>query len=355
MKPLFLLFVSVTLITGNGCKKNKQENNPDVNPPTEKKWKVTTVAGSGEYAFADGPVSAASFKLPEDVVITADGTIYVADMFNSRIRKISGGQVSTFAGNSSQNIVNGIGAAAGFIYPNRIVITNGNFYTLDGVDARVRKISSIADVFTYAGIATSGFRDGRAVAAQFKEGSGGIAADAQGNIYISDTYNNRIRKITVAGDVITIAGSGVPGFINAPGTAAQFNHPSGIAVDRLGNLYVLDNRRIRKITPDGMVAVFAGSGVQGDEDGLAIIAQFNQPLDIVIDDQGNLYVSDNHRIRKISTDGIVSTIAGSTPGYKDGDGSVAKFQYPAGMDIDAQGNIYVADISNNRIRKISIE
>lgn len=358
MKPLFILFVSVTLITGNGCKKDKQEDNPDVNPPTEKKVVVTTVAGSTE-GFTDGPLLSAKFRLPADVLVAPDGTIYVTDLFNSRIRKITGGQVSTFAGGTTTlGIVNGNGPLARFIDPTGIAMdATGNLYTSDGSDPRIRKISPVADVSTYAGIATPGFNDGSADAAQFNKNRWGIVADVQGNIYLADAGNNRIRKISISGQVTTIAGSGIAGFKDDNGTEAQFFNPGGIAFDQQGNLYVLDigNFRIRKITPSGQVSTFAGSGIKGNADGNAGTAQFFEMFDMVIDKQGNLYVTDNHRIRKISPQGVVSALAGSTVGYADGDGLSAKFHYASGLAIDAQDNIYVADAFNSRIRKISFE
>jgi len=350
MKTYFIPLVLVVIAAGISCKKDK--------PPGEKKVKVTTVAGEGKAAFADGPATSAGFYAPEDVVVTPDGTIYVTDLFNSRIRKIAAGQVFTFAGNSTQSIVNGNGLSASFIYPNRIALdVNGNLYILDGVDPRIRKISPAADVSTYAGTESPGFNDGNADVARFKEAGGGIVADARGNIYVADTYNNRIRKVSLSGEVTTIAGNGTAGFNNGNGGTAQFFNPGGIAIDQQGNLYISDrgNYRIRRITPGGQVSTFAGSGLQGDEDGTAALARFNAPLDLVIDNEGNLYVTDNHRIRKISAQGVVSTVAGSTPGYADGDGVSAKFYYPAGMGLDAQGNIYVGDLLNNRIRKISFE
>ena len=170
--------------------------------------------------------------------------------------------------------------------------------------------------------------------------------------------NNRIRKISATGRVNTIAGSNIAGFINGNGAAAQFSFPGGIAIDGQENLYVVDrgNFRIRKITPAGDVSTFAGSGTQGNADGNADVAQFNHDMhDIVIDKQGNLYIADNNRIRRVTPQGIVSTIAGSTFGFKDGDGDSAKFNFPNGLAIDAAGNIYVADLNNNRIRKISFE
>ena len=361
MKLYFTLLSVVTIILGIGCKKDVQEVKQEVIPgdsPTEKKWVVITLAGDGTEEFADGPALSAKFNIPEDVVVGSDGSVYVTDLYNSRIRKITAGVVSAFAGNSNQGIVNAIGLSSQFIYPGRMAIdANGNLYILDGADPRIRIISPDANVSTHAGIQTPGFNDGSANTALFKEGGGGIVTDADGNVYVSDTYNNRIRKINTSGEVTTIAGSGVPGSTNAKGTAAQFHHPGGIAIGRNGNLYVCDreNHNIRQITPGGEVTVYAGSGVAGDKDGSAVIAQFNQPVDMVIDGAGNLFVTDDHRIRKISTQGVVSTIAGSTAGYFDGEGPSSKFNYPTGMGIDKDGNIYVADAANNRIRKIRYE
>jgi sugar lactone lactonase YvrE len=192
---------------------------------------------------------------------------------------------------------------------------------------------------------------------QFKASEGGIVADPEGNIYVSDYNNQRIRKIRVPGQVTTVAGNGTIGFKNGIRETAQFNFPGGIAIDKQGNLYVADglNSRIRKITPGGQVSTFAGSGISGQADGDAAVAQFIYINDIVIDNKGNLYVTDDNRIRKISPQGVVSTIAGSIAGYADGDGLSAQFNEPTGLGIDAQGNIYVADTSNNRIRKISFK
>jgi sugar lactone lactonase YvrE len=200
-------------------------------------------------------------------------------------------------------------------------------------------------VTTYGGTATPGFKDGSAGIAQFNPGNS-IVADAQGNLYVADAGNNRIRKISSNGQVTTIAGP------------APFASPGGIAIDKQGNLYVADrgNFNIRKITAAGNVSLFAGSGVSGHKDGNAGEAQFSENLrDIAIDEQGNLYLSDGDMIRKITQQGIVSTIAGSSPGFSDGEGTLATFNFPNGLGIDAQGNIYVADLNNNRIRKISFE
>ncbi|CAN5652653.1 hypothetical protein BH11BAC5_BH11BAC5_33640 [soil metagenome] len=339
--PSLLLVTVISM----ACKKYDSEKLPVITPPVEKKWVVTTVAGNGIPFFADGPALSAEFRNPLDVAVTADGIIYVADDLNHRIRKIAEGQVSTFAGFDKEDTSSGIGTAAGFAHPIQVVSDNsGNLYTLDANDFRVRKITPAALVTVAAGTGERGFADGKADTTKFGE-SFGIVTDNKGNIYVSDWENKRIRKITASGEVTTFAGP------------MQFG-PGGITIDKKDNLYIVDpvNSRIRKITPGGDISTFAGSGTAGDKDGKAEEAQFSIYMgDIVIDDQGNLYVADDNCIRKITPAGVVSTIAGSTSGYRDGDGASAKFSGPFGLGIDRQGNIYVADDNNNRIRKISFE
>ena len=186
---------------------------------------------------------------------------------------------------------------------------------------------------------------------------GGIALDATGNIYVGDAFNGRVRQISITGQVSTAAGDGTVGYINGDRGTAQFWFPSSVACDRQGNVYIVDpgNLRIRKLSTDGIVSTLAGSGVSGTADGEADVAQFSSMGDIVADSQGNIYVIDGDRIRKVTPQGKVSTIAGSTAGYADGDGATAKFRDPGGLGIDAQDNFYVADANNNRIRKISFQ
>jgi len=360
MKTFFIpLGLMIVLTAGIGCKKDKQGDNSSTQSSTEKKWVVSTIAGDGTGGFANGAALSAKFNAPVDVAVAPDGTLYVADYKNHRIRKIASGQVSTLAGNNSSGILNGNGPLAQFEDPYRIALdAGGNLYVLDEHDIRIRKISPTADVSTYAGTDKPGFLNGAVSIAQFQQDEGGIVADAQGNIYIGDTFNNSIRKIS-AGQVSTLAGSGAEGFRDGDAGVAQFRFPDGIAFDQHGNLYVADqgNFCIRKITPDGLVSRFAGSGLSGSADGNAGVAQFNFISDMVADNMGNLYVIDDNRIRKVTPEGVVSTIAGSTAGYGyvDGDGTSARFAGLAGLAIDAQGNIYTADINNNRIRKISFE
>jgi sugar lactone lactonase YvrE len=366
MKKHFIPLIAVLLIAVIGCKKTTQQSEPSTQPPVQpptvpppdKKWVVTTIAGDGTRGYLEGPALSAKFNAPSDVAIAPDGTLYVADFRNHRIRKIAAGEVSTLAGNNSFGIVNDNGALAQFGNPYRIALDPaGNVYVIDEADIRIRKINTTANVSFFAGTNRAGFLDGPVLTAQFQWNEGGIVADIQGNMYISDQLNNRIRKVSIAGQVSTVAGNGTGGFQDGDAETAQFNFPDGIAFDTQGNLFIaeLANYCIRKITPNGIVSRFAGNGIFGIADGAAGIAQFNSPGDMVADADGNLFVIDNNRIRKITPQGVVSTIAGGEEGYADGDGASAKFSGLSGLGIDAQGNLYAADINNNRIRKISLQ
>src|SRR5260221_2446903 len=261
---LFVFSLLVLVICS--CKKYDQGYNY---PAKEKKWIVSTIGGAGKGGFANGPALSAKFNAPVDVAVAPDGTIYVADFKSHRIRKIAGGLVSTFAGNDTFGFVNGNGSSAQFENPFLITLdANGNLYVLDEEDTRIRKISPAADVSTYAGTNKPGFLNGEASIAQFQWNEGGIVADAQGNVYIGDTFNNRIRKVSIGGQVTTVAGNGIPGFRDGDAATAQLSYPNGITLDKEGNLYVADagNFCIRKITTDGIASRFAGSGTNGNAD-----------------------------------------------------------------------------------------
>ena len=217
--------------------------------------------------------------------------------------------------------------------------------------------SSYGLTTTFAGSLSYGYVNGKDTTARFS-GPSSVDVDQAGNIYVADAGNQDIRKITPSGIVTTIAGSGQMGAANGLGTAASFTYPYGIAVDINGNIYVADagNNLIRKITPDGMVSTLAGSGAKGSQDGPGTSATFNFPYGIAVDVAGNVYVADasNNTVRKITVAGIVSTLAGDgTVGAKNGNGVSASFNYPQDLDIDGSGNIYVADEANHLIRKIT--
>src|SRR3989304_1361407 len=212
-------------------------------------------------------------------------------------------------------------------------------------------------VTTMAGSGVKGYLDASKEKAQFNWPTG-VAVDDKGNIYVADFLNNMIRKVNKSGEVITFLGSGHAAFADGKGRLAHLRGPDNIALDKEGNIYVADadNFRIRKITSDGTITTIAGSGMRGYKDGERKTAQFMYPTGVAIDSFGNVYVCDsqNNRIRRITPEGVVSTVAGmGIPGFADGTGYNVQFRFPTGVGVDKNGNIYVADSGNNRIRKIS--
>jgi sugar lactone lactonase YvrE len=313
---------------------------------------VTTLAGS-IMGFANGKGTAAKFNYPFGIAVDSSGNIFVTDRENHKIRKItSQGEVSTLAG-STLGFADGKGTVAKFHFPEGIALdSSGNIFVTDRDNYKIRKITSQGEVSTLAG-SIRGFADTKGAAAKFYWPSG-IVVDNKGNILVTDTINHKIRKITSQGEVSTFAGSTM-GFADGHGTAAQFNYPYGIALDNKGNILVTDrnNDKIRKITSQGEVSTLAGS-TEGFADGHGAAAKFYWPYGIVVDTNGNILVADthNHKIRKITSQGEVSTLAGSSAGYADGGGTAAQFNYPYGIAVDNKGNILVADYNNHKIRKI---
>lgn len=334
-------------------------------------WVTTTFAGSGVSGSVEGTGVSAQFSMPVGIAADSSGNLYVADpgADAERIRKITpAGVTSTLAGSSTYGYVNGTGSAAQFYNPFGIAVdSSGNVYVADTNNNAIRKVTPAGVVTTLAGAGPylSGAANGTGTAAQFNSPYG-VAVDGSGNVYVADAGNNLIRKITSAGVVTTLAGSVAGGFANGTGTAALFNMPMGIAVDSSGNVYVADtgNYLIRKITSAGVVTTVAGSnGTSGTNDGTGTGAQFYNPAGIAVDSSSNLYVVDEAAyydgglIRKVTPSGVVTTLSGSVSGgYVDGIGTSARFGGLQGNPaVDAAGNIYVGDNTNHRIRKIAVQ
>ena len=324
---------------------------------------LTLLAGvpSG-IGSADGTGAAARFRGPTSVALDASGNAYVADTFNNIIRKVTpAGVVSTLAGTAgAEGSADGTGAAARFSYPGGVAVDgSGNVYVADSGNNTIRKVTPAGVVSTLAGSAgVSGSADGTGAGARFDFPTG-VAIDGSGNVYVADEGNNAIREVTPAGVVSTLAGGGYCGSADGTGAAARFCGPFGVAVDRSGNVYVADsfNNSIRKVTPAGVVSTLAGNGFPGTADGSGPAAQFSSPYGVAVDGSGNVYVADtdNNTIRKVTPAGVVSTLAGTAgaAGFADGTGAAAQFDYPWGVAVDGSGDVYVADYSNNTIRKIS--
>ena len=310
---------------------------------------VSTLAGSGTAGSSDGTGTAASFNQPAGIATDSAGNLYVADRMNHLIRKISPeGIVTTLAGTGAATFNEPLGVA---------VDKEGTVYVADHNNNLIRKITPAGVVSTLAGSGDEGSYDGTGIEASFNK-PWGIAVDSEGTVYVAEYGNNLIRKISPAGVVTTLAGSGDEGSDDGTGANATFKALSGMTVDSAGNLYVVDNANglIRKITAEGVVTTLAGSGTFGSDDGTGTSASFGIPIGVAVDSAGNVYVADNgnNMIRKITPAGVVTTLAGSrTRGSNDGDGTDATFYSPFGVAVDSQGTLYVADTYNYLIRKIT--
>jgi len=360
VQNLFRIALVIAITLPASCKKSNpgsSSGNPDNTDGA-----VSTLSGNGTLGFSDGSATAAEFSSPYSVAVDAQGNVYVADYGNNRIRKVTAdGTASTFAGSSTSGMADGTGTAAQFTQPRSVAVdASGNVFVCDYNNSDIRKITPAGVVTTVAGNGYSGYIDAKGTAAQFASPTS-IAVDASDNLYVADLANERIRKIAPDGTVTTLAGSNGYGLTDGPGTSAQFHFPNGIAVDASGNLYVSDsqNNAIRKIAPDGTVSTLAGNGTKGYVDGPGSSAEFDDPGAVAVDASGNVYVAgpDDDHIRKITPAGVVSTLTGNGgSGLVNGSLSVARFNSPTGLAVDAAGkNIYVAEYGNNDIRKISFK
>ncbi len=325
---------------------------------------VTTLAGSTSAGSANGIGAAASFNGPMGIATDIQGNVYVAEFNNNLIRKITpAGVVTTLAGSASSGSTNGMGTAASFSAPSGVTVdTSGNVYVADSFNQMIRKITPAGLVSTLAGSTTPGSTDATGTAASFR-GPLGVAVDTSGNVYVADSGNLSIRKITPAGVVTTLAGSGSHGSTNGIGTAASFTGPRAVAVDASGNVYVAEpsSDLIRKITAAGVVSTLAGTGFVGSADGTGTAASFGDPMGVTVDASGNVFVSSiaDNLIRKVTSAGVVTTLAGKagvgSNGSANGTGANARFNLPQAVTVDASGTLFVADYGNNMIRKISLQ
>ena len=325
-------------------------------------YTFTTLAGNApSWGDVDGTGSGARFNMPTGVAVDSAGNVYVGDCYNDTIRKLTpDGVVTTLAGLARTcDSADGTGSAARFCQPDGVAMDGaGNLYVADKYNFTIRKVTPGGVVTTLAGLAGSrGYADGTGSAARFNYPEG-VAVDSAGNVYVADTGYDTIRKVTPDGVVTTLAGDvNMDGSADGTGSAARFYEPRGLALDSTGNLYVADsmNHTIRKMTPGRVVTTLAGlAGSSGSADGTGSTARFDHPTGVAVDSAGNVYVGDtyNDTIRKVTPDGVVTTLAGlaGTSGRADGTGSAARFQDPSGIAVDSAGTLYVADANNNTIR-----
>ncbi|MCD6012707.1 MAG: hypothetical protein K0Q79_2569 [Flavipsychrobacter sp.] len=331
---------------------------------------IYTYAGTGAASFSGdgGAATAAAINLPSGVITDGSGNVYIADDGNYRVRKVnSSGIISTIAGDGTSGFSGdgGPATAARFLEPFDLCLdVAGNVYVVDRANHRVRKISTSGIITTVAGdgTASSGGDGLPATTAQLYAPSG-VVFDASGNMYITEANGHRIRKVNTSGVISTVAGTGTAGFSGDGGaaTAAMINGPLGLTLDGAGNIFVgeVGGRRVRKISTAGIITTIAGNGTSGSsgDGGPATAALLNNPGNVAFDAAGNLYIADGLgcKIRKVNTAGIISTYVGTGVCGFSGDGgpaTAAKVDRPASIAFASDGSAYIADWLNDRIRKI---
>ena len=332
---------------------------------------VTVIAGATiqpRFWGDGGPATNARLDSPSGLALGPDGSLYIADTGNGRIRKVDpAGVITTIAGAGRSGATGEALTAltARLFYPVAIALdAAGGLYIADSLVSRIRYLSPAGFINTAAGTGVAGFSgDGAGPTSQVNSASG-LAAGRDGRLYIADTGNHRIRVLSPSGMLGSVAGRGLRGYAGDGGPALQalFDSPAGLALDRQGNLYIADrmNHVIRKLTPEGLVTTVAGSGYRGfsGDGGPATQARLNHPVAVAVDDQGNLYIADteNNRVRMVDTGGVIRTIAGDGMAGFEGDGGPAlqaRLRWPAALAVDSLGNVYVADRDNHRVRVLS--
>ncbi len=333
---------------------------------------ISTAAGTGTAGFSgdNGLAVAAQLNYPYGVVVGFTGALYISEWGNHRVRKITAdGKISTVAGTGTKGFSGDCGPAvsAQLNVPRGVAVDSvGAVYIADSDNHRVRKVTADGKICTVAGTGTKGFSgDGGPATAARLDGPFGVAVDSTGTLYIAEHNNHRVRKITPDGKISTVVGTGTAGSDGdgGPAVSAQLNFPRGVEVGRAGDLYIADtrNHRIRKITPDGKISTVAGTGTKGfsGDGGPATAAQLDRPFEVAVDSTGTLYIAeyDNHRVRRITADGKISTVAGTgTKGFSGDGGPAASAQMnnPTGVAVDRANTLYIADHSNHRVRKVAL-
>ncbi|OKH98947.1 hypothetical protein A6A06_25420 [Streptomyces sp. CB02923] len=332
---------------------------------------IVTVAGGGTAGSGGdgGAATAAQLHCPFGLVAAATGSLYIADYQNHRVRKVrADGVVVTVAGSGKKGYGGdgGPAVAAAFRDPAGVALDGaGRLFVADRSNQRIRKVGRDGVVTTVAGNGTAGFGgDGGPATAASLNFPHALSVGRDGSLYIADDYNHRIRKVTPDGIITTVAGDGTEGFggDGGPATGASLNFPHAVAVGRSGQLYIADryNHRVREVAPDGVITTVAGAGRAGfsGDGGAATRAALHLPQCVAVGDDGTLYVTDygNERVRKVTADGCITTVAGSgTKGFG-GDGGPAvsaALDQPLGITLDAAGALYIADFGNHRVRKVS--
>lgn len=315
---------------------------------------VKTLAGDGSPGFSDGPVNQARFSDPFGIALDSKGNLYVADAgHNNRIRRIApDGMVMTIAG-GEEGFQDGQGASARFNTPSALAVdAEDNLYVADTGNNAIRKVAPDGTVTTIAGGGQQGLEDGEARSARFNAPVG-VAVDKEGNVYVADTYNDRIRKVTKEGQVVTIAGGAQsPGYLDGPALSASFDTPCGLIATPAGELYIADtgNNAVRKLTKEGQVTTITSAAPLADNQSLLF-----SPVGLALTHDGVLYVTGNDRgrVAQIWPDARVFAFAGAGSGFSDGDAGTARFNSPAGIAIDKRGTLYVADSANYLVRKVA--
>ena len=323
---------------------------------------VTTLAGGTAPTFADGTGAAARFNYPFGLAVLPNGIIVVADTFNNRIRLVTpAGVVTTLAGSGSPAFADGTGTGASFNQPHGVaVIPSTNVIVVTDLSNHRIRLVTYPDgiVTTLAGSGSPALTNGTGPAASFYFPHGVAVIPSTNVIVVGDQSNHCIRLVTYPdGVVTTLAGSGSPGSANGTGAGASFNQPHGVAVIPSTNVIVVadrNNSRIRLVTPGGVVTTLAGSGNEAFADGTGALASFNQASGVAVTSSGDIVVADlgNHRIRLVTQAGVVTTLAGQTSGFANGTGTNASFNNSYGVAVTPTGDVVVADTLNNRIRLI---